>query len=42
MSILDNIQYEASLEDTYLMKLTNNWLSSLNYEDTELIKENLL
>ena len=43
MSILDNIQDKANLEDTYLTKLTNNQLSkvlsNLTYEDKELIKE---
>ena len=43
MSILDNIQDEFTLEDTYLSKLTNSQLSkvlsNLTYEDKELIKE---
>ena len=43
MTIIDNIQDETTLEDTYLTKLTNNQLSkvlsNLSYEDKELIKE---
>lgn len=43
MTIIDNIQDETTLEDTYLNKLTNKQLSkvlsNLNYEDKELIKE---
>ena len=43
MSIIDNIQDKANLEDTYLTKLTNKQLSkvlsNLTYEDKELIKE---
>ena len=43
MTIIDNIQDETTLEDTYLTKLNNKQLSkvlsNLTYEDKELIKE---